>query len=120
MKTQVKFRVPSVPVFGESESLTKLKGSKSSARAHEHLKVRDENLAINMKTERRNSTSSGRYLCMLPRMSTWQEMQGFILQVTPDCRFKHKKISKKDCGLSQRQKTKSSGERKRGEHHIFK
>ena len=84
------------------------------------VKVRDENLAINMKTERRNSTSSGRYLCMLPRMYTWQEMQGFILQVTPDCGFKHKKISKKDRGLSQRQKTKSSGERKRGEHHIFK
>lgn len=36
MKTQAKFRVPSAPVFGESESLTKLKGSKSSARAHEH------------------------------------------------------------------------------------
>ena len=123
MKTQAKIRVPMVPtVFEESESLTKLKGKKSSAkRAQEHReKERQKPGFDNEKVKEETCLWVAAIGARHPKCLFDRKSKDSSFKLHPE--NKHNKRYQKRIRSwfsSKTRKPKSSGERKRGEHHIF-
>ena len=120
MKTQAKIRVPMVPtVFEESESLTKLKGKKSSAkRVQEHCeRERQKPGYDNEKVKEETPLWVEAIVTRHPKCLFDRKSKDSSFKLHPE--NKHNKIKKGSWFSSKTRKPKSSGERKRGEHHIF-
>ena len=103
MKTQAKIRVPMVPtVFEESESLTKLKGKKSSAkRVQEHReKERQKPGFDNEKVKEETCLWVAAIGTRHPKCLFDRKSKDSSFKLHPE--NKHNKISKKDHGLAQK------------------